>query len=87
MEWVPPAGGVVCFPRMKPDVQIDIDQFYASLLATHGTYVGPGHWFEMPKSYMRLGFGWPGERELRDGLAGVSAALRESLRARSAANT
>ena len=87
MEWVPPAGGVVCFPRMKPEVQIDIDQFYASLLATHGTYVGPGHWFEMPKSYMRLGFGWPGERELRDGLAGVSAALRESLRVRSAANT
>lgn len=76
MEWVRPAGGVVCFPRMTPNVRFDVAQFYASLLSTHGTYVGPGHWFEMPKTYMRIGFGWPGEAELRDGLAGISAALR-----------
>ena len=87
MEWVAPTGGVVCFPRMQADVHIDIDQFYASLLATHGTYVGPGHWFEMPKTYMRIGFGWPGEQELRDGLAGISAALRDSPRAASAAHS
>ena len=87
MEWVAPTGGVVCFPRMKADVHIDNDQFYASLLATHGTYVGPGHWFEMPKTYMRIGFGWPGEQELRDGLAGISAALRDSPRAASAAHS
>ena len=76
MEWVAPAGGVVCFPRMTAEVTPDLDQFYATLLATHGTYVGAGHWFEMPKTYMRIGFGWPGEQELRDGLAGVSKALR-----------
>ncbi len=77
MEWIAPAGGVVCFPRMKASAAVDVDGFYASLLATHGTYVGPGHWFEMPKTYMRIGFGWPGEQELRDGLAGISAALRD----------
>ena len=76
MQWVRPEGGVVCFPRMTPDARIDIDRFYASLLSVHGTYVGPGHWFEMPKTYVRIGFGWPGEGELRDGLAGISAALR-----------
>ena len=77
MEWIAPEGGVVCFPRMTRSAAVDVDTFYASLLATHGTYVGPGHWFEMPKTFMRIGFGWPGDQELRDGLAGISAALRE----------
>ena len=63
----------MCFTR----VLFDVDRFYASLLANHGTYVGPGHWFEMPKRYMRIGYAWPTERELREGLAGISAALRE----------
>lgn len=77
MEWVEPVGGVVCFPRMKVAATFDVDRFYASLLASHGTYVGPGHWFEMPKRYMRIGYAWPTARELREGLVGISAALRE----------
>ena len=77
MEWVEPRGGAVCFPRMKLRPGFDVDRFYKSLLETHGTYVGPGHWFEMPKWYMRIGFAWPTEHQLRDGLAGISAALRE----------
>ncbi|MEO7965869.1 MAG: aminotransferase class I/II-fold pyridoxal phosphate-dependent enzyme [Gemmatimonadaceae bacterium] len=77
MEWVEPAGGVVCFPRMIPDSTFDVDHFYKSLLDDHGTYVGAGHWFEMPKHYMRIGFAWPNESELRNGLSGISAALRE----------
>ncbi len=77
MEWVEPAGGVVCFPRMKLRPGFDTDRFYRSLLQNHGTYVGPGHWFEMPKWYMRIGFAWPTEPQLRDGLAGISAAMRE----------
>lgn len=77
MEWVEPRGGVVCFPRMRMRPGFNVDRFYRSLLETHGTYVGPGHWFEMPKWYMRIGFAWPLEPELRAGLAGISAALRE----------
>lgn len=77
MEWVAPAGGVVCFPRMIVPNEFDIERFYRSILEQHGTYVGPGHWFEMPKRYMRIGFGWPNEQQLRDGLAGISAALHE----------
>lgn len=46
------------------------------LLDEHGTYVGPGHWFEMPKRFFRVGFGWPKEAELRGGLEAISAALR-----------
>ena len=77
MEWVEPSGGVVCFPRMKVGKDFDLDRFYRSLLEHHGTYVGPGYWFEMPRNYLRIGFAWPTEEQLRDGLAGISAAMRE----------
>ena len=45
------------------------------LLEEHGAYVGPGHWFERPDTYFRLGYGWPTERDLEAGLAAISAAL------------
>jgi aspartate/methionine/tyrosine aminotransferase len=77
IEWVEPAGGVVCFPRLKVPGHFDTGRFYRSLLHNHGTYVGQGHWFEMPDIYMRIGFGWPTQSELRGGLAGISAALSE----------
>ncbi len=74
LEWVEPTGGVVCFPRLRADRGIDVDRFYAVLNDEHGTFVGPGHWFEQPRSYMRIGFGWPTTDELRAGLANISAA-------------
>ncbi len=76
LEWVRPAGGVVCFPRMKADPPGGTDAFYRRLLRDHGTYVGPGHWFEMSDRYFRIGYGWPTVEELDQGLAGISAALR-----------
>ncbi|TIP00734.1 MAG: aminotransferase class I/II-fold pyridoxal phosphate-dependent enzyme [Mesorhizobium sp.] len=76
VDWVRPQGGVVGFPRLNVDAGFDLYRFYARLLEEHGTYVGPGHWFEMPKRYFRLGFGWPTEAELRGGLDAISAALR-----------
>lgn len=77
VDWVPPAGGVVGFPRIDVAPDFDLDGFYARLLEKHGTYVGPGHWFEMPKSFFRVGFGWPTGDQLRGGLAAISAALRD----------
>ncbi|WP_213978927.1 pyridoxal phosphate-dependent aminotransferase [Sphingomonas sp. dw_22] len=76
LEWVRPMGGVVCFPRMKADPPGGTAAFYRRLLERHGTYVGPGHWFEMPDRYFRLGYAWPTAEELEGGLAGISAALR-----------
>jgi aspartate/methionine/tyrosine aminotransferase len=78
MEWVEPQGGVVCFPRIKPDVPLDEDEFYRLLLAKYGTYVGPGHWFEQSRRHMRVGYGWPTLDELKSGLAGISAAVRDA---------
>jgi aspartate/methionine/tyrosine aminotransferase len=78
-EWVEPQGGCVCFPRLRQPEKIDLKKFYHLLLEKHGTYVGPGHWFEMPDHYMRIGFGWPSPVQLEDGLNALSAAYREAI--------
>jgi aspartate/methionine/tyrosine aminotransferase len=75
-EWIEPSGGVVGLVRFGAGVRVDTARFYEVLLADHGTYVGPGHWFEVDDRHFRLGFGWPTEPELRAGLAALSAAAR-----------
>jgi aspartate/methionine/tyrosine aminotransferase len=77
-EWVEPAAGVVSFPRLRPDLPIDVDSFYRALFEDHGTYVGPGWWFDQDPRYFRLGFAWPTEDELRGGLAGLDQAAAAS---------
>lgn len=76
LEWVPPEGGVVCLPRMKRTPAGGTAGFYQRLLDVEGTYVGPGHWFELSDSCFRLGYGWPTRDELQAGLEGISRALR-----------
>ncbi len=73
-EWVAPTGGVVGLVRARPDAALDADRFHDVLLGEHGTYVGPGHWFELDDRHFRLGFGWPTHDELHAGLAAISAA-------------
>ena len=76
LECVRPSGGVVCMPRMRREPPGGLDAFYKRLLAEHGTYVGPGHWFELPDTHFRLGYGWPTRAELERGFEGISKALR-----------
>jgi aspartate/methionine/tyrosine aminotransferase len=78
-EWIEPAGGVVGLVRFAADIAVDTARFYDVLLREHGTYVGPGHWFEVDDRHFRLGFGWPGDRELRAGLAALSAAAETAI--------
>ncbi len=77
MEMVDPVGGVVCFPRIKKGEQLDTTRFYDLLNSKYKTFVGPGHWFEMPDYYMRIGFGWPVAEELQQGLKNISLCLDE----------
>ncbi|MBS1610385.1 MAG: aminotransferase class I/II-fold pyridoxal phosphate-dependent enzyme [Bacteroidetes bacterium] len=79
LEWIKPGGGVVCFPRVKDAANFNTERFYDLLLRQYGTMVGPGHWFEMPDHYMRMGYAWPGYEDLAKGLAGISAALDKSF--------
>jgi aspartate/methionine/tyrosine aminotransferase len=76
VDWVRPSGGVVGFPRLNVPESFDANGFYKALLDDYGTYVGPGHWFEMPRTFFRVGFGWPTVAALKSGLASISSALR-----------
>ncbi len=77
-EWVRPSGGVVGLVRVRPEVAIDAEAFHHVLLADHGTYVGPGHWFELDDRHLRLGFGWPSVPDLDAGLAALTTAAEET---------
>jgi aspartate/methionine/tyrosine aminotransferase len=78
LAWVEPRGGVVGFPWIRADAGIDPDAFHRALAERHATAVGPGHWFERPRSFFRLGFGWPPPAELSEGLARISRALNDA---------
>ncbi|HEV8511978.1 MAG TPA: aminotransferase class I/II-fold pyridoxal phosphate-dependent enzyme [Cyclobacteriaceae bacterium] len=80
LECILPKGGVVCFPRFKDPNAIDLDKFYSTLLQKYKTMVGPGHWFTMPDSYFRLGFGWVDSTVFKKGLENLSKAMTESMR-------
>ncbi|KAH0360797.1 aspartate/tyrosine/aromatic aminotransferase, partial [Aureobasidium melanogenum] len=76
LECVQPEGGIVCFPRMTKEPVGGTATFYKRLLEVHGTYIGPGHWFEMPDTSFRVGYGWPTRSELEEGLRAISRAMR-----------
>jgi aspartate/methionine/tyrosine aminotransferase len=78
LEWVKPGGGVVCFPRIRDGQNVDVERFYKILLSEYATYPGPGHWFEMDKRFMRIGYGWPSEKELSKGLRNIDSALKQA---------
>lgn len=80
-EWVQPSGGVVCFPRIKPDSSVNIEAFYSILNDKYKTFVGPGHWFGMDRRFMRIGYGWSTLSELEEGLENLSLAAREAMAA------
>lgn len=80
LEWVEPAAGVVCFPRLKTAYKLDAEKFYQALFNDYSTIVGPGHWFEHDKIYMRIGFGYPLADELKTGLNNLNECLKAHLK-------
>jgi aspartate/methionine/tyrosine aminotransferase len=79
-EWIRPSGGVVGLVRFRDEVEVDEAEFHRRLLADHGTYVGPGRWFEVSDRSFRLGFGWPTHDELGAGLDALLAAAGDAAR-------
>jgi aspartate/methionine/tyrosine aminotransferase len=77
MEWVEPSGGVVCFPGIKKEAGVNIDSFYKILNEEYKTFVGPGHWFEMDRRFMRIGYGWPDKQQLIQGLENINNVLKQ----------
>ncbi len=78
LEWVEPTGGVICFPRIKPSIDINIKKFYTILTEKFGTFVGPGHWFEQSDSSFRIGYAWPKIESLKNGLECITESLLEA---------
>lgn len=81
-EWVEPRGGVVGLFRLRDEVlqRTDVDRFYEVLFEKYRTLVGPGHWFELPRHYMRVGYGWPTLEALQNGLESLTAAAAAARR-------
>ncbi len=75
-EWVYPEVGVVCFPRIKEEVNVNPDELFRLLAEKYRTFVVPGRCFEMGERHFRIGYGAdPGEIE--QGLANLNKALNE----------
>ena len=79
LEWVVPQAGVICFPRLKKGIELNMDLFYHHLYTNYKTLVGPGHWFDMDKRYMRIGYGWPSTEMLKQGLQNITRTLDEHI--------
>ncbi len=77
LEWIKPEGGVICFPHVKDEIEIDTEELYKCMNEKYGVYVGPGHWFDLDDRYFRLGYAWPGKEELRAGIRGIIAAIQD----------
>jgi aspartate/methionine/tyrosine aminotransferase len=82
LEWVAPQGGCIGFPRFKRGLMSadSINRFYETLNKKHSTHVGPGHWFEQPREYFRLGYGWPDDATLVKGLERIDRAIEIALK-------
>jgi aspartate/methionine/tyrosine aminotransferase len=78
LEWIEPQGGCISFPRIKQKINLDIDKFYTDLKEIYKTFVAPGHWFEVDKRFMRIGFGYPSNSKLEGGLQSITNALEDS---------
>jgi hypothetical protein len=72
LEWVPPRGGTVAFPRLREVASADA--FTDRLLRDYDTAVVPGRYFQAP-AHFRVALGIPHD-VLARGLAAIGRALR-----------
>ena len=71
VDWVPPEGGLVTFPRFYRNVTST--ELCTLLTEEYNVFVAPGKCFDI-ESHFRIGFGWSKD-ELREGLEFVGKAL------------
>jgi len=71
VDWIPPEGGLVTFPRFYKDVSST--ELCTLLAENYKVFVAPGKCFDL-EDHFRIGFGWNTD-ELREGLEFVGKAL------------
>lgn len=79
LKWIKPHAGVVCFPRIKNEYNVNLGTFYKKLYEQYKTFVGSGRWFEQDDRNMRIGFGYPTKDELLQGLKNINASIEASM--------
>jgi aspartate/methionine/tyrosine aminotransferase len=79
LEWVEPQAGVVCFPRVKKEYNLDFPNFQHALYHDYQTVVGYGHWFEQSERHFRIGYAYPSMEDLREGLACLAVCLERFI--------
>lgn len=75
IEWIQPEGGCICLPKIKSNIPLNIEEFHHILREKYKTFVAPGHWFEVDKRFMRIGYGYPTKEQLQMGLQCISKAM------------
>jgi aspartate/methionine/tyrosine aminotransferase len=76
LEWNVPDAGVVGLIKIKDEFAIETSKFYDELYYQYQTILGPGHWFEQDDCFFRLGFGYPTQQELINGLGNIDKVLK-----------
>ncbi|WP_455391716.1 aminotransferase class I/II-fold pyridoxal phosphate-dependent enzyme [[Eubacterium] cellulosolvens] len=69
IEWVPPTGGILCYPKYKCSNKIDSVTLCRQLFIEKGVLVSPGEYFGT-EGHFRMSFMNP-QDELREGLAAI----------------
>jgi len=77
IEWVPPTGGIMCFPQLTRDHSIDIVDFCNRLVNENGVLVSPGKYFGTD-GHIRLTF-MNQTDELNVGLNAIIEVLRTMI--------
>jgi len=78
-EWIFPEAGVVGFPRIKENVDVDPEKVYRILAEKYRTFTIPGRCFEMDNRHFRLGFG-ANHDEIEIGLENLEKALKDAMK-------
>ncbi len=82
VEWIEPDAGALCCIRLNPDVfdSSATARFYKAL-SSKGVRVAKGSWFGEDNRVFRLGFGLLAMDQLETGLARMTDALHNALKA------
>ncbi len=77
LEWAPPDGAVLCFPKYNVANNLNSKDLGQRLMQKHGVLISPGIFFGV-EGHFRLSFMNP-ESELRSGLSAISDILKLSI--------
>jgi aspartate/methionine/tyrosine aminotransferase len=74
LDWIPPEGGILCFPKFHAYPKVNSETFGKQLINEKGVLISPGKFFDLD-GHFRLTYMNP-EDELRAGLESIINVLK-----------